>query len=93
MLADFSGVKILRDCIEVQEKKRKSSCVLVLHQALSHCSHALMTKKCTKKCDAHAELLFCQSKPIAFLRFSLMSLPSLLKVTRPSFFGGGTILL
>ena len=26
-----------------------------------------MAKKCTKKCDAHAKLLFGQSKPIAFL--------------------------
>ena len=34
-------------------------------------------KKCTKTRDARAKLLFCQSKPIAFLAFSLMS-PSLL---------------
>ena len=41
-----------------------------------------MAKKCTKKCDAHAELLFCQSKPITFLPFSLMWLPSLLKLPK-----------
>ena len=27
-----------------------------------------------KKCDAHAKLLFCQSTPIAFLPFLLLSL-------------------
>ena len=26
----------------------------------------MRAKKCTKKCDAHAKLLFCQSKPIVF---------------------------
>ena len=31
-------------------------------------------KKCTKKRDARAKLLFCQSKLIAFLPFSLPSL-------------------
>ena len=39
--------------------------------ALSRCSRAAMVKKWTKKCDARAKLLFCQSKPIAFLQFSL----------------------
>jgi len=33
-----------------------------------------------KKRDACAKLLFCQSKPIAFLLFSLPSLSSLLKL-------------
>jgi len=35
-------------------------------------------KECTKKRDARAKLLFCQSKPIAFLPFSLTSPSSLL---------------
>ena len=35
--------------------------------------------KCTKMRDARAKLLFCQSKPIYFLPFSLLSLSSLLK--------------
>ena len=48
--------------------------------AFSHYSRAVMAKKCTKKRDAHAELLFCGSKPIAFLPFSLMSPLSLLKL-------------
>ena len=29
-----------------------------------------MAKKCTKERDARAELLFCESKPIALLSFS-----------------------
>ena len=43
-------------------------------------SRASTTKKCTKKRDARAKLLFCQSKPIAFLPFSLPSTSSLLKL-------------
>ena len=39
-----------------------------------------MAKKCTKKHDARAELLFCQSKPIVFWPFSLMVPSSLLKL-------------
>ena len=41
-------------------------------------SHAATAKKCTKKRDAHAKLLFCQSKPIAFLPFLSTSPLSLL---------------
>ena len=37
-------------------------------------------KKCTKKRDARAKLLFCQSKPIGFIPFSLPSPSSLLKL-------------
>ena len=32
-----------------------------------------VSKKCTKKLDARAEVLFCQSRPNAFLLFSLTS--------------------
>ena len=35
--------------------------------------------KCTKKCDAHAKLLFCQSKLISLLPFLMPLPPSLLK--------------
>ena len=42
------------------------------------CGRAVAAKKCTKKCDARAELLSCQSKPIVFLPFSLTSPSSLL---------------
>ena len=39
----------------------------------------MTAKKCTKKRDARAKSLFCQSKPIAFLPFLLTSPSSLLK--------------
>ena len=29
-------------------------------------------KKCTKKCDAQAKMLFCQSKPVGLLSFLLL---------------------
>ena len=76
---------ILKDCIQVQDKKLKSlPCVHVFHkrwnQASSRRSRAVTAKKCTrKKRDAGAALLFRQSKPIAFLQFSLTSPSSLLK--------------
>ena len=47
--------------------------------ALSRCSREATVKKCTKKGDARAKLLFCQSKPIAFFQFSLPSPSSLRK--------------
>ena len=40
----------------------------------------MTAKKRTKKRDACAKLLFCQSKPIAFLPFSLPTPSSLLKL-------------
>ena len=51
--------------------------------AFSRRSRALTAKKCTEKRDARAKLLFCQSKPIAFLPFSLRSTSSLLFITEP----------
>ena len=38
------------------------------------------TKKCTKKRDACAKMLICQSKPIGLLPFLLLLLSSLLKL-------------
>ena len=40
----------------------------------------MTAKKCTKKRDARAKLLFCQFKPIAFVTFPLPSPSSDLKV-------------
>ena len=70
---------ILKDCIKVQEKKRKFlSCVPVLDktwiQALSRCSRATTAKKCTKS------VIHVQSCCFAFLPFSLPSASSLLKL-------------
>ena len=68
-----------------KKRKRKSlSCVHVLdktwNEALSRCSRAATAKKCSKKGDERAKLLFFQSKPITFLPFSLASPSSLLKL-------------
>ena len=41
----------------------------------------MTAKKCTKKRDVRAELLICQSKPIAFLPFSLPLPTSFLKLS------------
>ena len=86
MLTNFFASWILKDCIKVQEKKKKVVvlCSAILDKtwkkALSRRSRATTAKKCTKKSDARAELLLCQSKPIAFLPFLLPSLSSLLKL-------------
>ena len=45
-----------------KRKKNSSSCVYVLHktshQEISRPSRAVTAKKCTKKCNGKAELLF-----------------------------------
>ena len=70
----------LKDCIKVQEKKKKVVVVcsrprqnVKLQQAVSRCSPAKTAMRCTKKREARAKLLFSLSKPIAFLPFSLPS--------------------
>ena len=50
--------------------------VIIIFQLLG----AVMAKKCTKMCNTCAKLLFCQSKPIAFMPFLLTSPLSLLKL-------------
>ena len=88
-LGNFFWSWILKDCIEVQKKKKKVVAlpVHVLHKtwnkAFSRHSHAV-TGECTKKRDARTELLFFQSKLIAFLPFSLTSQSSLLKLLMTS---------
>ena len=80
---------ILKDCIKVQEKKRKFlSCVPVLEktwiQALSRCSRAMTAKECTKKAWCTCKVVVLLIKPIAFLPFSLPSASSLLKLPNNS---------
>ena len=48
-------------------KEKESS--LVFTSSTKRRSRVVMAKKCTKKRDARAELLFCQSEPIAVLSF------------------------
>ena len=43
---------------------------------------AVSANKFTKKRDARTKLLFCQSKPIAFLTFSLLPPSSLLRLSK-----------
>ena len=50
----------------------------------------MTAKKCTKTRDARAKLLFCQSKPIAFLPCALTSPSLLLKLPIDTRGGGGT---
>ena len=45
----------------------------------------MMAKKCTKLSDVRSKLLFCQSKPNAFLPFSLPSPSSLLKILKSAY--------
>ena len=56
------------------EKEKGSRCLVFTFSTKSEIilgsschSRAMTAKKCTKKCDAHAKLLFCQSKPTVFL--------------------------
>ena len=76
---------ILNDSVEVQEKIKKVVVFSSLppqtyNYAFSRRSRAVTAKNCTKKRDARTDLLFCQSKPISFLPFSLTSPWSLLKL-------------
>ena len=76
---------ILKDCIQVQEKKKK---VVVFcsrpRQNVKLGSFTLLScnegRECTKNGDARAKLFFCLSKPFAFLPFSLPSPSSLRKL-------------
>ena len=75
-----------------KRKKNSPSLVYVLlntpNSAFSRRGRAVKAKKCTKKRDARAELLFCLSKPIAFLTFSFLSPLSFVKL--PTFLNNVT---
>ena len=80
------GVKSERTVSKFQKRKWKF-CVVSIYsikrarEIRSSCrSLAAMNKKCQKKRDASAKLLFCWLKPIAFLPFLLPSPSSLLKL-------------
>ena len=90
MLAHFCGVEFLKAVSNFRKRKRKSLfCVHVLDKAwkkaFSRCTRAATAKKWTEKSDARAKLLFCQSKPIVFLPFSVTSPSSLLKLRNHAF--------
>ena len=59
MLVKFAGVKFLETTPKFRKRMKNSSlCVYVLHQEISHPSRAVTAMKCTKMCNARAELLF-----------------------------------
>ena len=81
--------KTVKNCIEIQEKKKKVFVLLFLSRPLQNeklgiferRNRAVRAEKCTKKRrDVRAELLFWQQKRTDFLLFSLMSSSSLLKL-------------
>ena len=79
------GVDFVRKISKFEKSKRDSSSyahVIEKNVKLGNFrrSRAATGKKCTRKRDARAKLLFCQCKPIAFLPFSLTSPSSLLKL-------------
>ena len=82
MLATFSRDESERTVSKFRKRKRKFlCCVHPVHKAgarnVSCYRRAMTATKCTKKRDARAKLLPCQSKPVVFLPF-LFSSPSLL---------------
>ena len=82
-LGNFFWSWILRLNWSSETRRKSLPCVHVLHKtwnkAFSRGSRAV-TGEYTKKRDARAKLLFCQSKLIAFLPFSLTSQLSLFKL-------------
>ena len=79
----FPRVEFLETAPKFRKRKKISLCVYVLHktshQEISRPSRAVTAKKCTKKCNAVAEVLFRLLSLLPFLTFSL-STSSLLKL-------------
>ena len=87
MLAIFLRSWILKDWLEVQGRRKKVfSCVHTFHTKRENRHfHVVIAqwgqkKNVQKKCDARAKLLLCQSKPVAFLPFSVTLPSSVLKL-------------
>ena len=91
---NFFWNAIVKDCIEVQERKKKvvALCFHVFHkrwkQACSCRSRAVTAKKSSKKRDARAKLLFCQSKLTVFSRFNAGSRRGSCRYTPQTFICG-----
>ena len=68
-MAKFSGLNPKGPYLTL-EKEKENFCV-ILTDSIKRAQSCNKAKKCTKKRDARAKLLFCQSKPIAFLLFSV----------------------
>ena len=80
----FPRVEFLETAPKFRKRKENSSCVYVpnkmSHREIPRCSRAVTAKKCTKKCNARADVVILVIKPIAFLTLSLPSPSSLLKL-------------
>ena len=71
LLVNSLGDEFVTTSFNFRKRKKKSLlCVYLQHNTsnygISHRSHAVMAKKCTKKCNTCAELLFCQIKHFFF---------------------------
>ena len=81
MLGKSSGVESERTVSKFRRRKKilflcSPTSIKRAREIKNSCrSCATKAKKCAKRCVARAKLLFCQSKPIAFLPF-LLPLPS-----------------
>ena len=71
----FLWSRILKDCIKVQEKKKENGCFVIPSSTKRETRHFSVVVV-----QRRANLLFCQSGPVAFLPFLLPSPLSLLKV-------------
>ena len=70
-VGEFPWSWLLGDCTEnYKEKEKFVVACYVFHKkwnyAFSHHSHAEKAKKCTKKCDARANVLFCLTSLLLF---------------------------
>ena len=71
MLAKFPGLNPKGPYLSL-EKEKENFCVVITYSIkagewnweVSWRSRATTAKKCTKRCDARAQLVFCQSKPV-----------------------------
>ena len=73
-VGEIPGVEFLLTAPKFRKrKKNSSSCVYVIHktchQEMSRPSRAVKANKCTKKCNARAELLFWLQNLLLFRRF------------------------
>ena len=69
-----------------KRKENSLSCLNILHktchQEISRPSHAVTSKKCTKKCSACAELLFNGYKPCCYFDVLIAVAVALLKIPK-----------
>ena len=65
-LGIFLWIGILKTVSKFRKRKTKLLCYFPNYVKLGIFSRGVTAKKCTKKRDARAKLLFCQSKPFCF---------------------------